>query len=502
MTETMDKLIKAICQESEKEQSLGSTITQEGVKFIVPEHMQIRDAISTLQQWDKSQNSPSVKEIVITGHKAVLVYGLFEGLRGMFGSVIGNSKTVMSFFGPMTKPSQSVSIEVGYGETLTLPYGDIKIAGLPVEVTYSIDSIENGGETNLQDKMRISLSYLRKLQPLVDKMEKAIRSEIRNNPIFKGKAINSHYEFLNLNGFDLNKIVYTEDEQRILSANIFRVIKSSAEAKKLGISLKRTILLTGRFGTGKTLTALLTANIASANGWTFYQVLPGDSISNAFEHAKQYQPCVVFFEDIDAAVNSDRDRDETINEVLNTLDGMLSKSAQVITVLTTNHQDRIEKAMLRPGRIDKVISMGSVTPESLERLIRAYVGSRLHGPIDGQELMEHARDYTPSFVTEACQQALLYSLDRTNGKINGQMVTQDDIRAALIGLRPQYELMIAERQEQQPTIDNAIRAAVKHVMNEATETILDTEAEGMHVITPDAYKRIKEHTKQHTAPRS
>ena len=172
---------------------------------------------------------------------------------------------------------------------------------------------------------------------------------------------------------------------------------------------------------------------------------------------------------------------------------MLSKSAKVITVLTTNHQDKIEKAMLRPGRIDKVINMGAVTPTSLERLIRAYVGPRLHGPIDGQELMTYAADYTPSFVTEACQQALLYSLDRTDGKINGQMVTQDDIRAALIGLRPQYELMIAERQDVAPTIDNAIRAAVRHAMNEATETILDTEAEGMHVITPEAYKNVKQY---------
>jgi len=236
---------------------------------------------------------------------------------------------------------------------------------------------------------------------------------------------------------------------------------SAKSCEKLGIGLKRTVLLSGRYGTGKTLTALLTASIAVQYGWTFIQVLPGDNIDEAFNVAVAHEPAVVFFEDVDSAAGANGQRNERINTILNTLDGMLAKSAKVVTVLTTNHVGEIERAMLRPGRIDKIIDLGKVDAESIVRMIRGYIGDRLSGELDGDKLMSVADGYTPAFVSEACQQALLYSLDRTDGKVNGQMIEEQDIVRALVGLRAQFELMSSSHVVRQDSISSAFESMVK-----------------------------------------
>src|SRR5262249_9702485 len=106
----------------------------------------------------------------------------------------------------------------------------------------------------------------------------------------------------------------------------------------------------------KTLTAYVTAKKSSSNNWTFIYLDRVAGLHEAFRFAKQYAPSVIFAEDIDRAVNGD-DRTTDIDDVLNTIDGIESKGGEIITILTTNHVDQINRAMLRPGRLDAVISI-------------------------------------------------------------------------------------------------------------------------------------------------
>jgi hypothetical protein len=84
--------------------------------------------------------------------------------------------------------------------------------------------------------------------------------------------------------------------------------------------LKRAILFEGDYGTGKTLAAFLTAQIATANGWSFHYCRPGrDNIATVMKTARLYQPAVVFFEDVDTIAEGG-DADD-VSQLLDIFDG-------------------------------------------------------------------------------------------------------------------------------------------------------------------------------------
>jgi transitional endoplasmic reticulum ATPase len=202
----------------------------------------------------------------------------------------------------------------------------------------------------------------------------------------------------------LDKLVYNADVLSAIEANIFTPIRYPNSVKKLEVGLKRVICLHGPYGTGKTLTALDVARTAIAYGWTFFNVLPGDDIVAALAFAKQYQPTVLFAEDIDRVAGTERT--DSVNSILNHVDGLLSKNDSIICVMTSNDASAIQEAMLRPGRIDNTIELGAVNREAFEKLIKAYVGNSLDKSVnadDFDKLFSAAQGYTPAFVAEACK---------------------------------------------------------------------------------------------------
>jgi ATP-dependent 26S proteasome regulatory subunit len=302
--------------------------------------------------------------------------------------------------------------------------------------------------------LTIHFTYLSKHEFLVERIEALVREKLKNESIFLHKAIDTRFTFLDLSDGVTNKLVHSENEERQLNANIFRFIKSADSIAKLGVRIKRTVLLTGGFGSGKSLTALKAAQRCVEHGWTFLNVVPGDDIVEALAFASRYQPCVVFFEDIDQ-VTSD-ERGEKINEILNTIDGILSKTAKVLTILTTNNPEAIERAMIRSGRIDAVIKMGYVDKPTLGKLIVAYLGEQLIEEPDLDLLMKASVGYPPAFISGACEQASLYALDRSDGNPEGVRITNNDLEAALHGLREQYDLMMTDRTAKVVSIDSRV----------------------------------------------
>jgi len=432
VTVAMEKL----ATELEKQHSAGNSIKREGTQLIIPTYMNDADAIEVLKKRIKEMDEPQKKVIQIKGHPADCLWNFAHAMQETFGHVLGESMTVFTFFGEMTVPGETRTIKTSYTEQETVPYGNIVIPGLPVKLRVGFED-----ENKVPNTLLIIAEYPKKFQSIVEEIERRTLDRMKAHSIFRGKAINSRWEFINLNGFPLHRIAYAEVERAALHANVFRLLESTEAVEKMGVPLKRTVLLHGRFGTGKTLTALKTANLAVKNGWTFINVLPGDDIVKALELAKLYTPCVVFFEDIDHVTN--QGRDTNLNQILNTVDGLLSKSSKVMVILTTNHVDQIEQAMMRPGRIDKVIELGNIDRQMIDHLIRGYVGNALKGELDLEALMEASSGYTPAFVAEGCNSALLYALDRTGGA--STEIRSEDIVQALKGLRSQFELMTAPK---------------------------------------------------------
>lgn len=457
----IEKLMENMAKELEKMHNTASAIKRDGLQIVIPEHMTVPDVITALDRWNKSMETVTEKVIEIKGHESDMLNAFYNGMKKTFGNLAGDSQVVNTFFGSFVKPGQSKSIEVDYGKQITVPYGKVTVPGLPIEI---IVSSKTCGSNVMDSKLHIYCNFKKKYEPLVEILEKAVREEMKSQSIFKGKAIDSRFNFVNLKGFPLDKIVYSKDERTQLQANILRLIKNTEDMKNLKVSLKRTILLHGKYGTGKTLTALLCGNICVENGWTFINVLPGDPIEAAVEVAKRYEPSLVFFEDIDAVTSGGRD--SNVNKILNTVDGLLSKSARVMTILTTNHVEMIEKAMLRPGRIDAVIEMGCLTADAVRDLVEVYCGASMAEEVDKDSLWSVAHEYTPSFIAEACQRATLYALERVEGNIKAIAITNADIVDALKGLRSQFNLMVGERVKEEATIDKAFRGMMEKTVTE------------------------------------
>lgn len=451
----IDNLMQKLSKEIEKRHNTTNAIKRQGKELIIPEYMTPMEASKTLRNYADKMEMETQKEIQIIGHPTDLLFAFQNAMVKTFGNLTGEMNVIQGFFGPMLRPSLSKTIKVGYDKQITVPYGQVSLPSLPqVKIEIAVEEQKKIA----QSKLFVWATYAKKYEPLIEMIETAIYDQLQNNPVFKGQAVDSRYEFLNLKGFPLDKIVYSAEEKTQLGASIFRLIKSTEELKKLRVSIKRTVLLHGKFGTGKTLTALLAANVCVANGWTFLNVRPGDDITSALELASKWQPCCVFFEDIDAVTSGGRD--EGINRILNTIDGILSKTAQVLVILTTNNVEKIEKAMLRPGRIDAVIEMGNLSKESMVSLIDVYCGKNLVEKINEDELWEAARDYTPSFIAEACARAHLYALDRVDGNSSQVRIKNEDLREALKGLRSQFELMSGAREKEDQPMEKAMEKVV------------------------------------------
>src|SRR5690606_20126549 len=111
---------------------------------------------------------------------------------------------------------------------------------------------------------------------------------------------------------------------------------------------------------------------AVQNGITYLYVPRADELKDAIEFAKLYQnpASVVFCEDIDRVTKGERS--VAMDDILNIIDGIDTKTANIMVVLTTNHMDNINPAMLRPGRLDAVIPVTPPDAKAVERLIRVY----------------------------------------------------------------------------------------------------------------------------------
>jgi AAA+ superfamily predicted ATPase len=443
--------MEAMTKELELTYQAQSSIKREGDFIIIPSFMSYADAASAITNYEEQMEEVDTKAIEFRGHADDMLVALQRGMVSSFGFALGN--TVRSFFG--TIPG-SVAVAVDYDQTISVPYGRIEIPGLPIMFKVGVNT---SSSNPMNSKMVVQAECKRKFMPLVDKIEKAVRDELAHNSIFKGKAINSKFEFINVNGFDLSKIVHSQQEGMDIEANILMLIRDTEKAREARLNLKRTILLHGQYGTGKTLTALKVAKVSRSHGWTFLNVMPGDNdISAALNFAKKYQPCVVFFEDIDQV--TDGERNTAVNEILNTIDGILSKNAEVITILTTNHVEKVERAMLRPGRIDAVIELGRIDAPALRSIISTTCKSHLE-EFDEAELMESVQGYTPAFVVEGCQRAVLYAMAKGH-----QEITQDDLKFAFCGLRSQYNMMLSERDVKKDTLTESMLHVVKKAVND------------------------------------
>jgi SpoVK/Ycf46/Vps4 family AAA+-type ATPase len=288
----------------------------------------------------------------------------------------------------------------------------------------------------------------------------AIGEELARNSIYRGKAIDGALppQFLDLSKVSPEDVVYTLPVMQQLEANVWSPIRHADVLEELGQPTKRAVLFEGPYGTGKTLAAYLTGQVAIEHGWTFVYCRPGeDDLTQVIKTARMYQPSVLFFEDIDSvAGGGDK---ESLTHLLDMFDGIQAKGTRMLAILTTNHKERIHKGMVRPGRLDAVIHVGEMDRPGIERLVRRVVGDALEDDVNFDQVHEAFKGMMPAFVREGIDRAVRYSVARHDGVL-GPIGTADLVGSA-VGLEAQRALMEgAPEDATRPEIDRAIKGIV------------------------------------------
>ncbi len=455
-------------------------ITYEGTKLVIPEKMTARGAISTLeahmaQQETQTSWSRKLKARPWDGAAA------FERAVKRVTGTVGVQKG--AFWG-MIPPARE-TINISHDETLDVPWGTIAIDLFEGEAFLGSYKDEDFGLM-----FEIKVTAPRKYRAGVEGFFRVLQEEIDEFSIYRGQSFDGkdNPNFLDLSGVNEDEVVYSAEVLDQLNANVWSLLDHTETQREMGLPLKRSILMHGPYGTGKTLAAMLTAQRAYANGWTFIYCRPGkDNIHQVMQTARLYQPSVVFFEDVDSISDVADESRDSVSVLLDTFDGVTAKGTEIIAILTTNHVDRIHKGMVRPGRLDAIIEIGALDNAGVEMLLKVLVPANLRSTegrdhLDYEAIGAAMAGFMPAFVKEAIDRGSRYAIARTGGKPE-TLTTEDFVQAArgLVG-----HLSIMEEAEDKAAVDTLGRSFKAIALGAAEEVAMTQvyENERMGQIVP------------------
>ncbi len=190
---------------------------------------------------------------------------------------------------------------------------------------------------------------------------------------------------------------------------IVSFLKSPDRFDALGGEIPKGVLLVGPPGTGKTLLARAVAGEAGVpfftiTGSDFMEMFVGvgaKRVRDMFEKAKEKEPSIIFIDELDsigrkrgAGLGGGHDeREQTLNQMLSELDGF-EPNEGVIVMAATNRPDILDKALLRPGRFDRQITVNLPTQEHRREILKIHARNKKVS--DEVDLEEIARG-TPGF---------------------------------------------------------------------------------------------------------
>lgn len=176
------------------------------------------------------------------------------------------------------------------------------------------------------------------------------------------------------------------DEAKHDVIEIVDFLKDPKKFSKLGGKIPRGVLLVGPPGTGKTLLARAVAGEAgvsffSISGSDFVEMFVGvgaSRVRDMFVEAKKHSPCIIFIDEVDAigkartqSIVGNDERDQTLNALLVEMDGF-EASTGIIIIAATNRPEILDKALLRPGRFDRQVTVGLPDINGREQILKVH----------------------------------------------------------------------------------------------------------------------------------
>ncbi len=233
------------------------------------------------------------------------------------------------------------------------------------------------------------------------------------------------------------------DEEKEEMAEIVDFLKDPKKYNELGAKIPKGVLLVGPPGTGKTLLARAVAGEAgvpffSISGSDFVEMFVGvgaSRVRDLFGEAKKEAPAIIFIDEIDA-VGRQRgaglggghdEREQTLNQLLVEMDGFGSNEG-VIVMAATNRPDILDKALLRPGRFDRQITVNYPDVKGREEILKVHSRGKPLGPdVNLATIAKSTAGFTGADLANLLNESALLAV--RHGK---KAITQEEIEEATI----------------------------------------------------------------------
>jgi len=282
----------------------------------------------------------------------------------------------------------------------------------------------------------ISADILSKLVVTADDLTKALRE------MTPSSLREVFIESPNIHWTDIGGLL---DAKQELKEAIEWPMKYPLLFKQTGAKPPKGILLYGPPGTGKTMLARAVAteseaNFISVKGPELMSKWVGESekaIRETFRKAKQAAPCIIFFDEIDSIAQirgSDSDSratDRIISQMLSEIDG-LEELHNITVIAATNRPDIIDPALLRPGRIDRLIYIAPPDRNSRSEILKVHTANTpIDGDVDLDTLADDTEDFTGADLASVCNEAMIFAIREF--VISGKSTEDDSIKQLKVG---------------------------------------------------------------------
>lgn len=269
--------------------------------------------------------------------------------------------------------------------------------------------------------------FFRSSTKMMSQISKQSRFDEKNNSFMQRLRNDAAKRGSNTMKITFDQVAGMEDAKKEIMEFV-DFLTSKEQFLRLGAKIPRGALLTGPPGTGKTLLAKACATeskvpFITVPGSEFVEIFGGVGASRVralFEVAKENAPCIIFIDEIDAigkkrsegsSVNSNEERENTLNQLLVEMDGFGSQT-NVVVFAATNMKDALDPALLRPGRFDRIIDVPLPDIEARKKIFMVHLKKITLNT--GRKLEEYANKLatlTPGFsgaqIENVCNEAAI-----------------------------------------------------------------------------------------------
>lgn len=238
------------------------------------------------------------------------------------------------------------------------------------------------------------------------------------------------------------------DEEKEELKEIVEFLKQPKKFAEMGAKIPKGVLLYGKPGTGKTLIAKAIAGEAdvpfiSMSGSEFIEMFAGlgaSRVRKLFDKARKLSPCIVFIDEIDAIGSrrtsnsgAESENNQTLNQLLVEMDGF-STEETIIVLAATNRPEMLDKALLRPGRFDRQVTIPAPDLNGREAILKIHSkDKKLADDVSLYNIAEDTAGFTGAELANILNEAAIIATKKEHSAINNSDL-DEAVKKVTVGL--------------------------------------------------------------------